>query len=243
MGSRCSKVRAARCSSSPLLARPHPHPRSQPRQLPAPSEPDPDAPRESAQPPDAVRIDERVEVSGRLTKSDGDATPHNLEPAAIRETAGGFENVFQVLQGCPARRRPTTKMAGSPFEGQDRSTTSSCWMASRFTIPTGTASSPPVFSIQPPPRASRSTPRDSTPVTADDCHPSPSSRRVMGRAIASWRCPDRWDSRAATCCSKVDCPEPIRVPGGPPLAAPTIVRSSTSSDRTCCQASAMCRSK
>jgi hypothetical protein len=73
--------------------------RSQPRQLPKPTEPD--TVRDSAQTSDPLRIDERVEVSGRLTRSNGDATPHNLEPTAIRETAGGFENVFQVLQMLP----------------------------------------------------------------------------------------------------------------------------------------------
>jgi hypothetical protein len=70
-------------------------PRSQPRQVAAPPEPD------AAHAFDAMRIDERVEVSGRLTRSGGDAAPHNLEPAAIRETAGGFENVFQVLHRLP----------------------------------------------------------------------------------------------------------------------------------------------
>jgi TonB dependent receptor/TonB-dependent Receptor Plug Domain len=79
--------------------KPAPAPRSQPRQAPAPSQPD--TAREPAQTPDAMRIDERVEVSGRLTRSGGDAMPHNLEPAAVRETAGGFENVFQVLQLLP----------------------------------------------------------------------------------------------------------------------------------------------
>jgi hypothetical protein len=76
-----------------------PAPRPQPRQRQATSEPD--AARESAQAPDAVRMDERVDVSGRLTRSSGDATPYKLDPAAIRETAGGFENVFPVLQRLP----------------------------------------------------------------------------------------------------------------------------------------------
>lgn len=89
--------------ASPRKPAPASAPRSQPRQPPAKPEPDaaPKPPSEPARPPDAVRIDERVEVNGRLTKSGGDAAPHSLEPAAIRETAGGFENVFQVLQLLP----------------------------------------------------------------------------------------------------------------------------------------------
>lgn len=78
---------------------PAPAPRSQPRQPAAPSRPD--AAREPAQASDAVRMDEKIEVNGRLTKSGVEGTPHNLEPTAIRETAGGFENVFQVLQFLP----------------------------------------------------------------------------------------------------------------------------------------------
>jgi hypothetical protein len=74
-------------------------PRSQPLPLPAPSEPN-TAP-QSPPKPDSVRIDERVVVSSRLTRTDGDDSPYNLEPTAIRETAGGFENVFQVLQVLP----------------------------------------------------------------------------------------------------------------------------------------------
>ncbi len=52
-------------------------------------------------PPDPLRIEERVDVIDRLGKSGEAATAYSLAPSAVRDAAGGFENVFQVLQMMP----------------------------------------------------------------------------------------------------------------------------------------------
>jgi hypothetical protein len=60
-------------------------------------------PTDPAQPPgpDPMRIDERVDVIDRLRETGGSPTAYALEPSAVRDAAGGFENVFQVLQVLP----------------------------------------------------------------------------------------------------------------------------------------------
>jgi hypothetical protein len=56
---------------------------------------------EPAQSPAPLRIEERVEVNDRLRETGGSATGYAVAPTAVRDTAGGFENVFQVLQVLP----------------------------------------------------------------------------------------------------------------------------------------------
>jgi hypothetical protein len=83
-------------------------PRSSPpeRQAPAPRPPPAQPkqpPTDPAQPPGPgpLRIDERVDVIDRLRETGGSPTAYALEPSAVRDAAGGFENVFQVLQVLP----------------------------------------------------------------------------------------------------------------------------------------------
>jgi hypothetical protein len=51
--------------------------------------------------PEPVRIEEWVEVTDTLIEPTAGTTTYSVAPTAIRETAGGFENVFQVLQFMP----------------------------------------------------------------------------------------------------------------------------------------------
>ena len=67
---------------------PPPHPPAQPATDPS-------------QPPGPVRIEEHVDVVDRLRETGGSATAYTLAPSAVRDAAGGFENVFQVLQVLP----------------------------------------------------------------------------------------------------------------------------------------------
>ncbi len=71
-----------------------------PARRPPPARPEP-PPSDPAQPPGPLRIEERVDVNDRLRETGGSTTAYALAPSAVRETAGGFENVFQVLQVLP----------------------------------------------------------------------------------------------------------------------------------------------
>jgi hypothetical protein len=57
--------------------------------------------RTEARTPDEMRIEEQVEVTDQLAHERGRSGGYALEPSAIRETAGGFENVLQVLPVLP----------------------------------------------------------------------------------------------------------------------------------------------
>ena len=48
-----------------------------------------------------VRIEEQVDVVDRVRGTGGSATGYSIQPAEVREIAGGFDNVFQVLQVMP----------------------------------------------------------------------------------------------------------------------------------------------
>lgn len=52
-------------------------------------------------PPDPLRIEEHVEVAERLKGEIGHPRGYSIEPSAILETAGGFENIFQVFPVLP----------------------------------------------------------------------------------------------------------------------------------------------
>jgi hypothetical protein len=56
---------------------------------------DPEPPRE------IPRIEEFVAVTDRMVEGNMGSTTYTLRPSTIRETAGGFENVFQVFQVLP----------------------------------------------------------------------------------------------------------------------------------------------
>ncbi len=58
-------------------------------------------PPDSASQPDAVRIEEWVDVTDRLVQRTTGSTTYSLPPSVVRETAGGFENLFQVFQVLP----------------------------------------------------------------------------------------------------------------------------------------------
>jgi TonB-dependent Receptor Plug Domain len=85
-----------------VVARPATEPQPPGAQRPAPAQPK-QPPKDPAQPPSPgpMRIDERVEVTDRLRETGGSPTAYALEPSAVRDAAGGFENVFQVLQVLP----------------------------------------------------------------------------------------------------------------------------------------------
>ena len=51
--------------------------------------------------PQPLRFEERVDVTDRLRETGSAATAYTIEPADARELAGGFENVFQMLQVFP----------------------------------------------------------------------------------------------------------------------------------------------
>ena len=76
--------------------------RQAPARRPPPAPPKP-PPTDPAKPPGPgpMRIDEQVEVIERLRETGGSPTAYALEPSAVRDAAGGFENVFQVLQVLP----------------------------------------------------------------------------------------------------------------------------------------------
>jgi hypothetical protein len=76
--------------------------RQAPPRRPPPAQPK-QPPTDPAKPtsPSPMRIDERVEVIDRLRETGGSPTAYALEPSAVRDAAGGFENVFQVLQVLP----------------------------------------------------------------------------------------------------------------------------------------------
>ena len=67
-------------------------------QPPAPARP---ATPESARPPDELRIEERVDVSGRLPGPGGRPAVYTIAAPDVRETAGAFEDVFKTLQVLP----------------------------------------------------------------------------------------------------------------------------------------------
>jgi hypothetical protein len=84
------RPRTASLESSPRLpAKPEPPSGQSTVDPPAPSQPEP------------VRIEERVDVTERLVQPGAGTTTYTLPPRAIRETAGGFENPFQVFQLLP----------------------------------------------------------------------------------------------------------------------------------------------
>lgn len=56
---------------------------------------------DSPRSPETVRIEERVDVNERLVERSIGSTTSSLPPSVVRETAGGFENVFQVFQLLP----------------------------------------------------------------------------------------------------------------------------------------------
>ena len=50
---------------------------------------------------EALRLEERVDVVERLSEGAGASTAYSIDADTVRETAGGFENVLQVLQVLP----------------------------------------------------------------------------------------------------------------------------------------------
>ena len=85
-----------------VVAAPNTSPPSKPaaRELQTPHAPDPAAadPQPSQETP---RIEEFVAVTDRVVDGSMGTTTYTLRPPTIRDTAGGFENVFQVFQLLP----------------------------------------------------------------------------------------------------------------------------------------------
>ena len=85
-----------------VVAMPRAKPRA-PRERKAPAEIDRGEPAPVASQPGApIRIEERVEVADRLRSERGGSIGYSVGRDAIQETAGGFENLFQVLEILPA---------------------------------------------------------------------------------------------------------------------------------------------
>jgi TonB dependent receptor/TonB-dependent Receptor Plug Domain len=83
----------------PLPADRQPAPRPQRRQQPVG-----DHPTDKSSPgpdPETLRIEEFVDVKHRFDEASTGTTAHSVGPEVIRETAGGFENPFQVFQFLP----------------------------------------------------------------------------------------------------------------------------------------------
>ena len=71
-----------------------------PARQPPPTKPGKPA-TEAPDTPAPLRIEEHVDVIDRRHETGGTSTAYTLAPSAVRDAAGGFENVFQVLQVMP----------------------------------------------------------------------------------------------------------------------------------------------
>jgi hypothetical protein len=89
--------------------------------------------------PEPMRVEESVDVTDRLVSQEAGSTAYVVRPTEIRETAGGFDNPFQVFQTLPGAAAIDDE-SGWRCAGPGPSTTSSSSTACRFTTRIASAS-------------------------------------------------------------------------------------------------------